>query len=231
MEALGELLHGGGGGGPTTVSGVLLPLVLSWVLAQAIAFVYASTFRGLSYQKSFAQALVVGAIVAAMLMLAIGNNLARGIGMVGTLALIRFRTNLRDPLDMVFIFASFGAGIACGTGNPLVGVLGTMVFLLVIGGLRLTGFGGHRQHDGVVRLRLPAADGGEKVLAVIRERCRRYSLVTLREVAQGERLEAIYQVSLKGAGAEAETALVSALSAIPGAEGVSLSMQESTVEL
>ncbi|HEY1099226.1 MAG TPA: DUF4956 domain-containing protein [Myxococcota bacterium] len=221
-----------GGTSPSSAGHIFVTLLLSWVLGQAIAAVYAATFRGLSYQRTFAQALVVGGIVAAMLMLAIGNSLARGIGIAGTLALIRFRTNLRDPLDMVFIFASFGAGIATGTGNGLVAVIGTALFLTVVGGMRVSGFGGHRQHDGVVRMRVPSGPKATAaVLEILKARCRRFALVTLRDVAQGTKIEVVYHVSLRKPGADEENELVHALGAVEGAEGVGLSMQESTVEL
>lgn len=213
-----------------TIKQAVVSVLIAYLMSQAIGAVYASTYRGLSYSRSFVQALVVGGIVAAMLMLAIGNSLARGIGIVGTLALIRFRTNLRDPLDMVFIFASFGAGIAAGTGNYATGVVGTALFLAVVTTLRITGFGAQRQYDGIVRLRLPAgAEPDEKLRAVLREQCSRFALVTLREVAQGTEVELAYQVSLKKP--DHETALVHAVATIPGAGDVSISMQESTVEL
>lgn len=205
-------------------------ILVAYLMSQAIGAVYAYTYRGLSYSRSFVQALVVGGIVAAMLMLAIGNSLARGIGIVGTLALIRFRTNLRDPLDMVFIFASFGAGIAAGTGNYATGMVGTTLFLGVVITLRLTGFGAQRQYDGVVRVRLPAGTEADvRLRAVLQEQCTRFALVTLREVAQGTEVELAYQLSLRRP--EHETSLVHAIAAIEGASDVTLSMQEATVEL
>lgn len=213
-----------------TIRQAVASILVAYLMSQAIGAVYAYTYRGLSYSRSFVQALVVGGIVAAMLMLAIGNSLARGIGIVGTLALIRFRTNLRDPLDMVFIFASFGAGIAAGTGNYATGVVGTTLFLGVVTTLRLTGFGAQRQYDGIVRVRLPVgAEPDEKLRAVLQEQCSRFALVTLREVAQGSEVELAYQVTLKKL--DHETALVHAIAALPGARDVALSMQEATVEL
>ena len=213
-----------------TFGQALVTLLCAYVLCQSIGAVYAWSFRGLSYSRSFAQTLVVSGIVSAMLMLAIGDSLARGVGIVGTLALIRFRTTLRDPLDMLFIFSSFAAGIATGTGNFAVGAVGTVLFLLVIAGLRFTGFGAHRQHDGVIRLRLPhGVESTTRLQEALRAQCERFSLVTLREVQQGEQVEAIYQVTLKQK--DNETALVHALAAVPGATAVSLSMQEATVEL
>ena len=227
MDLLGSAL---GDTSALTFGQAIVTLLAAYVLSQSIGAVYAWTFRGLSYSRTFAQSLVVGGIVAAMLMLAIGDSLARGIGIVGTLALIRFRTNLRDPLDMLFIFSSFGAGIATGTGNFAVGAVGTGLFLLVVTGLRFTGFGAHRQHDGVIRLRLPrGAESTAKLQEALRDQCERFSLVTLREIAQGEQVEVVYQVTLKRK--NDESGLVHALSALPGATAVSLSMQEATVEL
>lgn len=207
----------------------LVSTLLAYVLCQAIAFVYARTYQGLSYSRSMTQALVVAGILAAMLMLAIGESLARGIGIVGTLALIRFRTNIRDPLDMVFVFSAFGAGIACGTGSYGAALVGTTVFLVVIVMLRVTGFGAFREHEGVVRLRLLPDVALEKRLEeVLAKTCERFALVTLREVAQGEEMERAYQVTFKNDGDE--DALVAGLREI-GARGVVLSLQEPSVEL
>lgn len=217
------------GAGSIGWQGALLSTALAYVLGQAIAFVYAKTYRGLSYSRSMTQALVVAGIVAAMLMIAIGDSLARGIGIVGTLALIRFRTNVRDPLDMVFVFSAFGAGIACGTGSYGAAIVGTAMFLAVVVMLRLTGFGAFREHEAVVRLRLPSDGALERRLEeVLRATCTRFALVTLREVSQGDEMERAYQVTFKHDGDE--DALVSGLRQL-GATGVVLSLQEPSVEL
>jgi uncharacterized membrane protein YhiD involved in acid resistance len=214
----------------SSVRQAVASILVAYLLSQAIGAVYAYTYRGLSYSRSYVQALVVGGIVAAMLMLAIGNSLARGIGIVGTLALIRFRTNLRDPLDMVFIFASFGAGIAAGTGNYVTGVVGTALFLIVVATLRITGFGAQRQYDGIIRLRLPAGEEPDvRLREILRAECVRFALVTMREVAQGREVELAYQVTMKKP--DAETKLVHEIAALQGASDVSISMQEATVEL
>ena len=214
----------------TSWRSALISILLAYVLTQAVGAVYAWTYRGLSYSRNMTQALVVAGVVAAMLMLAIGNSLARGIGIVGTLALIRFRTNLRDPLDMVFVFAAFGAGIAAGTQSYATAVIGTVIFLGVVTLMRLSSFGSQQQFDGVLRLQLPVdADAEERLQGVLREVCRRFALITLREVAQGEGQERAYQITLRHPRDEGR--LVGAVSAIPGASGVTIAMQEATVEI
>lgn len=208
----------------------LVSLLVAYLLSQTIAAVYAWTYRGLSYSRAVVQTLAAGGVVAAMLMLAIGDSLARGIGIVGTMALIRFRTNLRDPMDMIFVFGSFGAGIAAGTGNFATGVVGTLVFLVVVTMLRLSSFGASRQYDGVLRVRVPTgAEAEASLVRLLQSECARFSLVTIRETSQGKETERAYQVTLFEAGGE--SALLSKLAAIPGATHASLSMQEANVEL
>jgi len=208
----------------------LLSVLMAYLMCQAIAAVYVFTHRSATYSRSLVIALVAAGMVSTVLMLAIGNNLARGLGIVGTLALIRFRTNLYDPLDMLYVFASFGAGVAAGSGNHATGAIGTGAFLLVVGTLQLSGFGSRHHHDGVLRLQLPA-DGTQEagVLAALSTHCREFSAVSVREVAQGRDQERVYHVSLKEPGREG--ALVQALAGLSGASAVSIAMQEATREL
>ncbi len=208
----------------------LVSVLSAYLLSQAIAAVYVWTHQGISYSRSLVVTLVVAGLVSSVLMLSIGNNLARGFGIVGTLALIRFRTQLQDPLDMMFVFASFATGVSAGTGNIATGAVGTAMFLLVVTTLQLTGFGSRHLFDGVLRVQLPAQAEAESALtSVLREFCRRFAAVTMREVAQGCELERVYHVTLRARGREAE--FVHAVSALPGVSGVSVAMQEATREL
>lgn len=208
----------------------LLAMLVAYLLSQAIAWVYVVTHRGVSYSRSLVVTLVAAGMVSAVLMLAIGNSLARGVGIVGTLALIRFRTNLHDPLDMLFVFASFAAGVAAGTGNAIAGVVGIGSFLAVVAVLQLTGFGSRHHHDGVLRVQLPAgADVEGALAAALKAHCRDFAAVTLREVAQGREVERVYQITLRDPAAAGS--LVEAVGAVAGASGVSIALQEATLEL
>ncbi|MEO7776213.1 MAG: DUF4956 domain-containing protein, partial [Fibrobacteria bacterium] len=90
---------------PSFIS-ILYTVLLSFVLSAAIAITYEKTFRGLSYSRNFVQSLILGSIVSGMIVQAIGDNLARGLGMLGALSIIRFRTSFRDPRDIIFMFAA-----------------------------------------------------------------------------------------------------------------------------
>jgi hypothetical protein len=208
----------------------LVSILVSFLLAQTIAFAYMLTHQGVSYSRSFVVSLVAAGMVSAVLMLAIGNNLARGVGIVGTLALIRFRMQMHDSLDMIYVFAAFAGGVAAGTGNFATGGIGTVAFLIVVSTLQITGFGSRHRHDGVLRVQLPPSEESENaLLGSLRSHCRQFAAITVREVAQGRELERVYQVTLRNPGKEA--LLVREVAAIAGAHGVSIAMQEATHEI
>jgi uncharacterized membrane protein YhiD involved in acid resistance len=208
----------------------LVSMLLAFLLGTAIAQVYVTTHRGLSYSRSFVQTLVLGAIVSSMLMLAIGNNLARGIGILGTLAIIRFRSSMKDPRDMVFIFAALATGIAVGVRSFAVGILGTMLFSVAAYLLAYASFGARRQFDGLVRLQAVTGQWSDDDLqAALKRHCRRWVLVALREVAQGQEVEHNYHVKLLSP--EHRGSFVRDLEAVPGVRAVSFFLQDATEEM
>lgn len=219
----------GGTAPQITTEAAALSLLLAFGLAQAIAAVYVWTFRGMSYSMGLVHAIVVGSVIACMLMLAVGNSIAAGIGIAGGLSIIRFRTALRDPRDMMFVFAGLAAGIASGLGGHKAALLGTIVFCSAIVALTVTEFGSQRRYDGLLRFQLPAGADETAVMALLRRHTRYVALVTLRDVAQGQAMEHAYQVRLGDP--KDRTELVRALERLPGIRDVSLLLQEPTVEL
>lgn len=203
-------------------------LLLAAGLAQAVAGVYMLTFRGLSYSRSFVQGIVLGAIVTCMLMLAIGDSIAAGIGLAGGLSIIRFRTTMRDPRDMVFIFAGLGAGIVCGLRAFPAAVGGTAVFCLAALALHLVSYGFRYPFDGILRF-TSDADASDGVRDVLVQRAPGHVLVMLRAAGQGAHFEHAYQVRLGDP--RAQQGLVHALQAVSGVRDVRLFLQDPTQEL
>ncbi len=208
----------------------LVSLLLAFLLSSLIAITYEKTFKGLSWSSNLLQSMVLGSMVAALIMIAIGDNIARGIGIVGSLAIIRFRTNLRDPRDLIFLFASLGVGIASGVQSYSTALVGTAMFCMVSFGLQITRFGERRAHDGLVRFQSPS--GGEasaQVAALMGRLPEHFALVTKRSVAQGEFVEYAYQVRF--AKEEHCEELLRELEKVPGMRGLVYMNQQSTVEL
>jgi len=110
---------------------ILMTVLLAFLLSSLVAFTYKQTTRKVLTPVDFLQTLVLLSVVAATVMQAIGDSLAHGLGMIGALAIIRFRTTLRSPRNMAFTFASLAAGIACGVYGFVIAITGTIGFCLI----------------------------------------------------------------------------------------------------
>ena len=219
--------------GPSRVLGVpqiLFTLLMAFVLCSVIATVYRWTYQGLSYSRSFVHTLILGGIVSCILITSIGNNLARGLGILGTLAIIRFRTHIRDPRDIIFLFACIAMGIATGSAMFSVAVVGTIFFSAVAIYLHWSPFASRREFEGLLRFMVPPdADNDVQIKAVLQQTCRSYELIAMREAAQGELLEYSYHVHLHDPVCQAD--LLRGMQGVEGVTEPNLLMYKSTVEL
>ena len=208
----------------------LLALLLAFGLGQAIAGVYMLTFRGLSYSRGTVHSMAMGSVITCMLLLAVGSSIAAGIGIAAGLTAVRFRTTLRDPRDIIFVFAALGTGMACGAQAYGAAIVGTVVFSLGGALLHVTNYGARHQSDGLLRFIAPVGPEAEaSVTKLLRDHCRSFSLVTLRETAQGRAMEHAYQISARSPDDRAQ--LVQNLQSVPGLQDVTLLLQEPTLEL
>jgi len=209
---------------------LLYVLLLSFVLSTTLAFVYQKTFRGLSYSRNFVQAIILISIVAAMVIQSVGDSLARGIGIMAAMAIIRFRTNLKDPRDTLFLFAGLTAGIASGAYAFGVAIIGTFVFSSAALILYYSPFGPDKSFDGMLRFNMSINNDESKSLErVLREYCKSFSLVTLREIEQGQRLDYAYHIKLRRK--KTHEQLMYEIKKLEAISGVNLMLQEATVDL
>lgn len=214
---------------PTAIS-IFYSMSLSFVLSTMIAFTYQKTFQGLSFSRNFIQSLILASIVTAIAMQAIGDNLARGFGMMGALAIIRFRSSLKDPKDMIFIFASLSVGIACGVYSFLIATVGAIGFSLVAIILHALPFSKESHFDGLLRFNLGNNSEDRMALEeVLNKSCNNFALVTLREMAQGDRLDYAYQVKLRRN--ISHSSFIEKMQGLESIKGLNLMLQESTVEV
>ena len=209
---------------------VLTSLLLAFILASVLATIYRWTFQSLSYSRSFVHTMVLGSMIVSMLIMAIGNNLARGLGILGTLAIIRFRTPIRDPRDMMFLFASLGVGIACGSNTFTVAIVGTVAISMAALLLHVSPFASRRQYEGLLRFTLPTEPTmQDEVKDALHECCSAFYLLAMREAAQGDLIEYSYQVRLLDPSYQAE--LVEKLHEIEEVSDANILMQRTTVEV
>jgi uncharacterized membrane protein YhiD involved in acid resistance len=191
---------------------------------------YQRTYQGLSYSRNYIQALILASIVATIAMQAIGDNLARGLGMMGALAIVRFRSSLKDPKDMIFIFMSLAVGIACGVYSFSIAAIGTLCFSGFSMIIHTLPFSKESHFDGLLRFNMSndKEDKG-KLDDLLDDSCQNFALITLREIGQGDRLDYAYQVKLRTN--ETYSEFVEKLQTLKTIKGVNLLLQESTVEI
>ena len=126
------------------------------------------------------QGMLLIAIVATTVMQAIGDSIARGLGMLGALAIIRFRTTLRNPRNITFVFASLAAGIACGVYGFVIALIGTAGFCTSAFLLKFSYFGRKKDLTGNLRIDVTynkeVQDSIEKIL---KQFCTGFELVEI----------------------------------------------------
>ncbi|NUQ23222.1 MAG: DUF4956 domain-containing protein [Saprospiraceae bacterium] len=168
-----------------TLEMVLFTFLLAFLLSSIIAITYEKTSPHTIRNPNFLQALILSSLVATTIMQAIGDSVATGLGMLGALAIIRFRTTLRDPRDIVFMFAALGTGIACGVSGFYIAVIGAFGFCLVTVILRFSPFNVGNNVIWELRVRLP--EDPEAVAAVeqlLKIYCRYWSQQSIRVVTE-----------------------------------------------
>ena len=213
-----------------TIITLAYTLLLAFVLSSIIGWTYERTFLGLSYSRNYVQALVLSSVVAATVMQAIGDNVGRGLGMLGALSIVRFRTSFKDPRDIMFIFAALGAGIGCGVYAWGAAVGGTLAFCIVAFLLSRTGLGTKHFFDGMLRFAMPnTSEPRLETEKILRKNLKTFILITMREVNGGERIDVAYQIKLKASKPAAE--VLAELSKVEGLSDIQFMMQDATTHM
>ena len=213
-----------------TIITLAYTLLLAFVLSSIIGWTYERTFLGLSYSRNYVQALVLSSVVAATVMQAIGDNVGRGLGMLGALSIVRFRTSFKDPRDIMFIFAALGAGIGCGVYAWGAAVGGTLAFCVVAFLLSRTGLGTKHFFDGMLRFAMPnTSEPRLETEKILRKNLKTFILITMREVNGGERIDVAYQIKLRASKPAAE--VLAELSKVEGLSDIQFMMQDATTDM
>ena len=111
---------------------MLLTIVLSFGVGLFIFLIYKKTYRGVMYSSGFGTTLIAMTMITAIVILAVTSNVVLSLGMVGALSIVRFRTAIKDPLDIAFLFWSIGAGIILAAGMIPLAVIGSVCIGLIL---------------------------------------------------------------------------------------------------
>lgn len=206
-----SVLEGFSGSNMTTGL-IAASLGITVLLALYIFVVYYFSTKRTFYNKSFNISLAVIAVITASIILAMQSNLVISLGMVGALSIIRFRTAVKDPKDLIFLFWSISVGIICGAGMYKIAVLASLIVTAGLFGLELTPLG---TASALLVVNTSALETEKAVLEAAR-RHDRHCQVKSRSVS-GENVDFIVELKVR----EPET-LLSDVTGLQGVSGASL---------
>ena len=146
------LFHGDYAASPLNFPILILGLLLAFSCGQIIAWIYMLTHSGLSYSRSFTNALVLMPILVALVMQVMNNNLVTAFGLMAIFAIVRFRNVLRDTLDTCYVLSVIVLGIACGTEKFSTAIVGCLMIGGIMVGLWYVSFGSRHRFDLVLNL-------------------------------------------------------------------------------
>lgn len=182
---------------PISVFDVFVNLMVALVCSLIIAMVYRHTYKGSSYSVTYVNSLVLLTLVVSIVMLVIGNNLARAFGLVGAMSIIRFRTAVRDVQDIVFIFFALAVGMASGVGLHVIALAGTIIISFIAFVLITFNFGAPRKTEYLMQIMYSSTAENDKELdTFLRKYCRRFKIVNLKNM-EDDVVEAFYQVTYR----------------------------------
>lgn len=190
-----------------SVPDMIIGMVLSFLIGFFIYLIYKKTFNGVMYSRSFGITLIALTMVTTLVILAVTSNIVLSLGMVGALSIVRFRTAIKEPLDIAFLFWSIAAGIVLAAGLIPLALIGSAFI-----GVVLVLFVNHKGHETpyilVLRCRDEAAENAARTL--LDGQVKR-SLVKSKS-ASAEGVELNVEIRLK----DESTAFVSDLAALDG---------------
>jgi uncharacterized membrane protein YhiD involved in acid resistance len=181
-----------------SVSEVLLVICFATVLGFAISYVYKKTFKGVTYTNSFVVSLVVMTIISSIVIMTVGSNLARAFGLVGTFSIIRFRNAIKDPKDIIFMFISLVTGMAVGTQNYHIAIIGIPFVLITVIILNTINYGVYKNKNYLLTIRGPKnLLNKDQVEKIISDYTKEYALSTFNAILEEDNeYELVYRVRL-----------------------------------
>lgn len=192
---------------------VTIALSLSLAIGLFIFFVYKKTFAGVMYSASFGVSIMAMNLITTLIILAVTSNVILSLGMVGALSIVRFRTAVKEPLDIAFLFWAISAGIVTGAGLLPLAVIGSLFI-----GVVLLVFVNHKSSETpyVVVLNLENDQAEQAAINLVGERTKK-TLVKAKTVSRSG-IELTLEVRLK----EMSAAFVNDLLTLEGVQSATL---------
>jgi len=175
----------------------LIALVLAFALGLFIHFIYKKTFRGVMYSFSFGVSLMAMTLITTLIIMAISSNVILSLGMVGALSIVRFRTAVKEPIDICFVFWAITVGIVLGAGLLPLAVFGSLFI-----GIILLVFVNYKNLDNpyILVLNCSSDEGENRVMEYIKHNFKSY-MIKSKTITGGSAIELTVEIRLRDASA------------------------------
>lgn len=192
---------------------MMIALTLAFGIGLFIFFIYKKTYQGVMYSSSFGTTLIALTMITTVVILAVTSNVVLSLGMVGALSIVRFRTAIKEPLDIAFLFWSIAIGIVLAAGLIPLAVVGSVVI-----GVMLLVFVNRKSHYNpyIVVLSCVDSETEQKATAFLKNQVQK--CVVKSKTAQKGRIELNFEIRMK----EESTDFINALSELPGVDSAVL---------
>ena len=188
-----------------TLASLIVILILSTFLCLFIAVVYRFCMRGASYSQDFQHTIILMGIIVSVIMLIIGSNIARAFSLVGALSIIRFRTAIKNPMDVGYLFFAMAVGMACGTQFYGIAVVTTFFISAVIFFLTRFNFGSRVFPEHFLEIQfLSGSDPAALMADCLDTYTLGFTCNRIETVMGGALLEASYTLQMKSGASEKE---------------------------
>jgi uncharacterized membrane protein YhiD involved in acid resistance len=176
---------------------IIINMCLAFILGLVISSIYKWTHKGLSYSQSFMLTLVFITLIVSMVMMVIGNNLARAFALVGALSIIRFRTVIKDTKDTSYVFLALAAGMAAGTSSYFLAMFGVIFSSGVAYILHVTNYGSLYKSEFILRFRSELGDGEPNYSAIIDQFSRSSNLLHIEPSGDGKTVKLTFDILMQ----------------------------------
>ena len=191
---------------------MVVALILAFCIGVFIFFIYKKTYQGVMYSSSFGVTLIALTMITALVILAVTSNVVLSLGMVGALSIVRFRTAIKDPLDIAYLFWSIAVGIVLAAGMIPLAVFGSLFIGIVL--VIFTNRKTFTKPYIAVIVCSPAAE--ESAAAKLKDNADKVSIKA--KTVRKNALELTYEIRLKSD----DTAFITELSDLSGVESAVL---------
>ena len=194
-----------------TMFDMVLTFFLAFAVGLLIFFIYKRTFSGVMYSSSFGISLIGLTLITTFVIMAISTNVVLSLGMVGSLSIVRFRTAVKEPMDIVFLFWSIAAGIVLAAGLLILAVFGS-AFIAVV--LLIFAEKNTMDRPYILVVHCSTEEEEQEVLSFVKKNVKKYSLKS-KSIVPGN-IELNYEIRIK----DQSTGFINQLADLPGVSNV-----------